>query len=551
MGDHRIRMCTICLDLVHETAGEQTINCTHVFHPECLKGLSFLGVENPCPMCPVGKERPGSVKVFEEGCRSFVALQRRINKGEASWSALSTLQQRDMDEAMAGWLDAASTGKGLPSAQCVLGAVYQCGQGVSENAAEAVRWFQLSASQGWSPAIYSLGLAHRARTVAGASDEQAARYFLDSASKGHAESQAALASMYLSGEGVEVDEDEARRWFRKAADQGLANAQFNLGCLWEFSSGEGDGDAEAVRWYRKAADQGHANAQFNLGIMFEDGRGVRASEEEAVRWYSAAASQGHPSAAFNLGCMLEANEERQAEAALWYEVAAKRGHANAKFNLGLMYKHGRGVPLDLTRALELLLSSAGEGDERANVEAAALVKATNDQVKGAAAAAQAEPTPPAPRSPAYFQFRERGASAAGFNEALSRLSPPPAAAVADGAKGTSLDKAAGGRAASLDRPPAALPRGAGGGARAEEPSSSAASAQGNTGRVSADLKKAGPKGKSSMVFTTTSTSTTVTNTTTTTLSVKLGKPGEGGRKADALGKSKARSKPGAKPSAPS
>ena len=69
-------------------------------------------------------------------------------------------------------------------AQYNLGVLHETGQyGVREDKAEAVRWYRLSAPQGYENAQYN------------------------------------LAVMYLRGEGVEQDREAAIRWFRLAAEQ--------------------------------------------------------------------------------------------------------------------------------------------------------------------------------------------------------------------------------------------------------------------------------------------------------------------------------------------
>ena len=82
---------------------------------------------------------------------------------------------------------------GDAEAQFNLGVLYNNGDGVPQDDAEAVRWYRLAADQGYADAQYNLGV------------------------------------MYATGEGVPQDDAEALRWYRLAADQGHAGAQHNLG----------------------------------------------------------------------------------------------------------------------------------------------------------------------------------------------------------------------------------------------------------------------------------------------------------------------------------
>jgi hypothetical protein len=330
----RTRMCTICMDYVAAPKA-CTLPCSHAFHMKCVSEMREFGVREVCPMCRkrVGDESQPGQELFEEGCRSFVPLKRRVERGEAVWDSLSTLQQREMDTASSLWRKAAKLG--LPAAQCSLGLVHRDGRGVAQSDGDALAWFEEAATQGHANALFNVALLHRdGRAGAPASDEEAAIRFLAAAEKGHAEAQFSLGTACLKGLGVPKSERNAMRWYQRAATQGHAKAQFNLGCLYQLFGGfgdqggdstfakddetaplpgreapglpQGDGDATAVHWYRKAAEQGHPAAQFNLGCMCEDGVGVlRASDAEAAHWYRKAADQGHSKAQFNLGCLLE------------------------------------------------------------------------------------------------------------------------------------------------------------------------------------------------------------------------------------------------------
>ena len=73
--------------------------------------------------------------------------------------------------------------------------LYQDGQGVQQDYAEAMKWFRKAADQGDPEAQYALGV------------------------------------MYKNGRGVPRDDAEAIKWYRKAADQGNADAQNALTTL--------------------------------------------------------------------------------------------------------------------------------------------------------------------------------------------------------------------------------------------------------------------------------------------------------------------------------
>ena len=153
-----------------------------------------------------------------------------------------------------GYYEKAITGDA--KAQAHLGAYYY-GNGVTQDYAEAVKWWRKAAAQGYANAQHNLGYC------------------------------------YESGNGVTKDFAEAVKWYRKAAEQGYARAQCNLGACYYNGEGVTKDYAEAVKWYRKAAEKGNARAQFNLGLCYEFAKGVTKDYAEAVKWYRKAAAQGH------------------------------------------------------------------------------------------------------------------------------------------------------------------------------------------------------------------------------------------------------------------
>ena len=100
--------------------------------------------------------------------------------------------------------------QGNADAQYNLGGMYADGEGVTQDYAEAVRWYRQAAEQGLASAQYNLG------------------------------------GMYTIGDGVPEDDAEAVRWYRKAAEQEHASAQYNLGVMYTIGDGVPEDDAEAV-----------------------------------------------------------------------------------------------------------------------------------------------------------------------------------------------------------------------------------------------------------------------------------------------------------------
>jgi hypothetical protein len=150
--------------------------------------------------------------------------------------------------------------RGDADAQKNLGKIYAKGQGVTQDYAQAAKWYRQAADQG------------------------------------HAGAQAALGELYEAGRGVAHDDTEAAKWYRRAAEQGNAKGQYSLAVLYIMGKGVPHDKTEALKWYREAANHGDALAQYNMGMRYYEGNGVTPDPVEAYQWLSLAAAQGIPDA---------------------------------------------------------------------------------------------------------------------------------------------------------------------------------------------------------------------------------------------------------------
>ena len=102
--------------------------------------------------------------------------------------------------------------------------MYDQGQGVPQDYAEAVKWYRLAAEQGYAFAQFNLGVK------------------------------------YEKGQGVPQDYAEAVNWFRIAAEQGDADAQTYFGIMYEYGKGVLQDNVMAHMWYNIASANGHEKA---------------------------------------------------------------------------------------------------------------------------------------------------------------------------------------------------------------------------------------------------------------------------------------------------
>jgi hypothetical protein len=146
---------------------------------------------------------------------------------------------------------------GDAGAQGVLGSMYHQGvpaAGITQNYAEAARWYRKSAEQGHSFAQHYLG------------------------------------KLYNNGDGVPQSFAEAAKWFELAAQNGHVASQVQIGLKLQFGEGVEQNFSTAANWFRRAADQGNADAQHNLSFLYLQGQGVPQDYVEAHKWINIASS---------------------------------------------------------------------------------------------------------------------------------------------------------------------------------------------------------------------------------------------------------------------
>ena len=226
-------------------------------------------------------------------------------------------QREDYVTALKEWRSLAEQGNA--AAQCNLGMMYQCGQGVAQDSKEAATWYRKAAEQGYADAQYKLGVVY--------------------------------------SHGGDESVREAAAWYCKAAELGLAAAQSDLGFMYQMGRGVPQDFNKAMMWYQKAAEQGNAMAQILLGMLYALGQGVTQDNTEAMTWYRKAAEQGDAAAQGILGGMCHMLQDNT-EAMIWFRKAAEQGLAEMQYRLGWMFANGLGAAKNRVVAYALYSLSA-------------------------------------------------------------------------------------------------------------------------------------------------------------------------------------------------
>jgi len=87
------------------------------------------------------------------------------------------------------------------------------------------------AEQGDADAQFALGVMYNEGEEVARNHAQAVRWFRRAAEQGHAEAQAGLGWMYGTGTGVSQDFVEAYKWFRLGAAQGSESAKSGIALM--------------------------------------------------------------------------------------------------------------------------------------------------------------------------------------------------------------------------------------------------------------------------------------------------------------------------------
>ena len=190
----------------------------------------------------------------------------------------------------------AAADQGNPTAQTLIGYLYEKGLGVARDDAEALAWYRKAAQQGHAPAQRNIGILYEQGAGVAQDHAEALRWYRMAAEQGNAGAQTNAGHLYEKGLGVPQNYSEALRWYRKAADQEEATAQNNIGVFYDKGYGVAQDYAEALRWYRKSAEQGNVDAQYNLALIYAEGHGVPRDLGQARQWMQKAAASGDPEA---------------------------------------------------------------------------------------------------------------------------------------------------------------------------------------------------------------------------------------------------------------
>jgi len=277
---------------------------------------------------------------------------------------------RDKDFGKAfGYLKRAAEG-GSPRAMVFLGDMYENGEGIPVDHAQAISWYLKADAAGDDTAPAEISAFYRAH--GGATSAETMKWAQKAVSVNPvARSYLELGALQLS----QGDEASARQNFAKAAELGSRQG-IGLTGIYEWRGVAGPRDA--VSGYRhlvQAAEMGDARALNELGEAYRDGNNdVPVDAQLANAFFEKSAETGYKTAQYNMALAYWSGigvAQSYEQAGFWALKAAAQDQADAQYMMALLTQAGIGGVKDPGRAVEWMNAAAANGSELAKTKLAA------------------------------------------------------------------------------------------------------------------------------------------------------------------------------------
>lgn len=352
---------------------------------ELYKKALVLDPENPKALAYLTNSYNYSVGVEMDQAKALDLYCKAAERGN-----------KDLGE-LVKWLEVASN-DGHSDASMCLGLYYKFGHGGPKDSEKALQYFERAQAQGSIVALIELGYAHDDNGIATPDYEKAANYYAAAYAAGSVQGAFCLATMYETGNGVPKDMTKALDLYTYASENGHSSATVRVGIFYydglgtkqdvarsveyfEKAKAMGNPEADelldlvytrniveggidskkAFEFYMKQANEGDADAQYMIYQAYATGEGIDENRGTALIWLRKAADNGHTISQGLMG----ANEiilGNIVSAVEYLEKASAKGFRLAMHLLAEIYLDGaQGVPMNKTKAIELLRESADEG----------------------------------------------------------------------------------------------------------------------------------------------------------------------------------------------
>ncbi|GAA4462316.1 tetratricopeptide repeat protein [Nemorincola caseinilytica] len=198
------------------------------------------------------------------------------------------------------WLTKAAA-KDNTDAMLLLADIYdEGGTGIKKDPVKTLGWYKKAALKGSADAAYELGEMYESGDGVPANMAEAIKWYKIAAGKGDADAMIALGFCYMEGDGVPADHTAGYNWFIQAAEAGEVDAMRYLGDYYA-QADMGNDCRKAIDWYMRAADAGDTMSIKPVGVtvMKDECSGV--NKTAVAAWMRKMADKDMPDAAFYMG----------------------------------------------------------------------------------------------------------------------------------------------------------------------------------------------------------------------------------------------------------
>ncbi|MEO1457939.1 MAG: caspase family protein, partial [Pseudomonadota bacterium] len=244
--------------------------------------------------------------------------------------------EQDDAQALSHYRDAAAAGYAPGAVNA--GKLLRKGRGAPRDYAAALAYFEEAAAAGNGTGMNMLGIMHEYGQGVPKDDTKALGHYLDAAAAGSSWGARNAGIFFRNGRGTARDFTRARVLLEQAAEAGNGRAMNTLGRMHEVGEGVPSDQSEAVRWYRRAADAGNETGARNFALFLSRGKGIARDDEAAADMYARALSLGSKTARTDL-----TTRARTYSATFWrrmQRILAEAGHYSSAID---------GVPGPATR----------------------------------------------------------------------------------------------------------------------------------------------------------------------------------------------------------
>jgi uncharacterized protein len=329
--------------------------------------------------------------------------QNGNNAAKGLWGFVLVMQRPSPQAASAGLeLLRDSAGKGYLPAMLNLGLIFEAGEYVKQDYAEAFHWFGVAAEKGSAEGQLQLGGCYHYGFGTNVDLAMAAKCYERAAEQTNYVAMKSLGYLLQNGVGVEKNLRQAEYWDLRAAKEGNnRRAMYNLGVIYTAKPDYTNSMNEAFHWLKQSADLGDAlgcqevaafysrgwgvvatnvdsyhywltkaatygatDAQYRLGVAYRTGDGVVKNEEASLAWYGEAAAKNHPEALYDLAVLNLQDKKNPASLKLAHDYmqrAARMGHREAQFQCALSCWRGDVAPQDCEGGNKWLNQAAENG----------------------------------------------------------------------------------------------------------------------------------------------------------------------------------------------